>query len=173
MPLKLNVGLSKKIGQPDYGSLGACCNIEFEVDAGLLDHDLDEFQQRVRNAYVACNQAINDELVRHREQSPAQPSGTQQTGHDHNRANNGNHSAGSGGNGNGREITAKQLAYARQLAGQIDAIGARRLDPLANRLYGKATTDLSSFEGSQLIDMLKETKAGRVTLPADLDGVAS
>ena len=57
MPLTLNVNVSKKIGQPDYGSLGASCRVEVELDAGLITGDLDLFQQRVRQAYAACFEA--------------------------------------------------------------------------------------------------------------------
>ena len=63
MPLKLNVGISKTIGLPDYGSLGSTCHIEVEVDGRLIFDDLDGFHQKVRQAYVACAQAVNDELV--------------------------------------------------------------------------------------------------------------
>ena len=65
MPLTLHVGLSKKIGQPDYGSLGASCHVNVELDHALLASDLDGFQQRVRQAFSACRQAVQDELIRH------------------------------------------------------------------------------------------------------------
>ena len=62
MPLTLNVGLSKKIGQPDYGSLGANCNVAVELDASLLSTDLEKFHTHVRNAFNACRQAVHNEL---------------------------------------------------------------------------------------------------------------
>jgi hypothetical protein len=61
--LKLNVGTNRKIGQPDYGSAGASCNLEVELDTALF-HDLDGLHQVVQRAYSACNQAVNDELAR-------------------------------------------------------------------------------------------------------------
>jgi hypothetical protein len=64
MPLKLNVGVSRKVGLPDYGSVGATCNLEMELDAGLLERDLDGFHTRIRSAYVAAHQAVHDELAR-------------------------------------------------------------------------------------------------------------
>ena len=36
MPIKLSLGLSKKIGQPDYGSLGASCHVELELGEHAL-----------------------------------------------------------------------------------------------------------------------------------------
>ncbi len=64
MPMKLNVGVSRKVGMPDYGSVGASCNLEMELDSGLLEKDLDGFHARIRGAYVAAHQAVHDELAR-------------------------------------------------------------------------------------------------------------
>jgi hypothetical protein len=53
-----NVEICKKIGQPDYGSLGASCNVEVELDQSLIFDDLDAFQERVMHAYTACREAF-------------------------------------------------------------------------------------------------------------------
>jgi hypothetical protein len=51
------------VGLPDYGSAGASCNLEVELDTSLF-HDLEGLHQVVRRAYAACNQAVQDELAR-------------------------------------------------------------------------------------------------------------
>lgn len=43
MPLKLHVGISKKLGLPRYSSLGASCNVEVELDHSLLFENLEGF----------------------------------------------------------------------------------------------------------------------------------
>jgi len=64
LPLTLNVGLSKKIGQPDYSSLAASCHVEVELDQSLIFHDLEEFHASVSSIFAACRQAVSDELAR-------------------------------------------------------------------------------------------------------------
>ena len=73
MPLKLTVGLSKKVGLPNYGSLGATCGVEVELHNQALHADPEAFERQVRDAFAACAQAVQDELDRHRP-PPAVPS---------------------------------------------------------------------------------------------------
>ena len=73
MPLKLTVGLSKKVGLPNYGSLGATCGLEVEVPSLSLHSDPEALERQVRDAFAACAQAVQDELDRHRP-PPAVPS---------------------------------------------------------------------------------------------------
>lgn len=71
MPLTLNVGLSRKVGLPNYGSLGASCNVQVELEHSLLQCDPETFHRHIRSAYAACAQAVKEELVRHQQPSDA------------------------------------------------------------------------------------------------------
>ena len=165
MPLKLNVGLSKKIGQPDYGSLGASCNVEVELDHALLASDLEGFQQRARQAFSACRQAVNDELARHTGNQPVgDPAKTAEA------AGNGHTRPATNGAETSHRASRKQLDYVQQLAGQISGLGVRRLEDLAHKMFSKPLADLSSLDASGLIDTLKQIKAGHIDLEAVLGG---
>jgi len=149
MPLTLNVGLSKKIGTPGYGSLGASCHVEVEVDSSLL-YDLDEFQQKVRQIYGGCHQAIQDELQRQQKLTPngcnvvpAAIGDVKPTGSGYN---------------NGRPPDQPRCATASQVRA-IEAIARRQEVDLANLLRNRYGVDgpanLSITQASGLIDDLK------------------
>ena len=159
MALKLNVGVSRKVGLPDYGSVGASCNLELEVEVGLLERDLDAFHARVRDAYVAAHQAVHDELARL--QAPVEaPSDPPAPPRHH--ASNGH----PGGNGHAdrppagrprprRPATDKQVRAIRTIAGRQHA----DLDGLLRGYGVDRPEDLSLRQASELIDALK-TAAG-------------
>jgi hypothetical protein len=182
MPLKLNVGLSKKIGLPHYGSMGASCHVEVELDSTLLFADLDGFQEKVKRVYVACHQAVNDEIQRQQEAeslngaSAAANSnghhdrGDQVAGNGHgvpangDLARNGTSDRSDSGTRGSHRASSKQLSYARQLAGKIQGLGYRGLENLVATMLGKPLADLSSLEASSLIDTLKQVAAGTIDL---------
>ena len=182
MPLRLSAGISKKMGLPNYGSVGATCHVEVELDAGLLTYDLEGLHRHVRNAYVACSQAVNDELARHRE---ALNNGSEQVAREVSRAaehdmdEGGIDQAGGDGNGQGhgnantpRPATPRQIEFVRVLASQIRGLGVRRLDAVTETLCGKPLTGLTHAEASALIDVFKNVRAGKLDLQAALKGAA-
>jgi hypothetical protein len=164
MPITLSVGLSQKVGLPDYGSRGASCHVEVELCHDVLDQDAAAFHEKVRSVFANCRQAVQEELARN--QSQESPAALPSNG-------NGSHHA----NGhtrppaaNGHRASDKQLDYARQLAGQIKGLGVRRIETLANRMFSKPLADLSSLDASGLIDVLKDLKSGKIDLDAAFAG---
>ena len=155
MALKLNVGVSRKVGLPDYGSVGASCNVEVELDSTLIERDLDAFHARVRGAYVAAHQAVHDELARLH--APiTEPQGAPAASPRH--ASNGH----AGGNGDvdhppaGRSrprkpATENQVRAIRSIASRQHA----DLDGLLREFGVNRPEDLSLKQASELIDTLK------------------
>ena len=119
MPMKLQVGLARKVGLPEYSSVSASCSVEVDLNGSLVFDDLDGFHRHVRQAYVACQQGVDDELARQRQGEPAAASAWSDRTHE--RAGNtaGPNDSRSSGNGasNGRRASQKQLGFIRQLAG--------------------------------------------------------
>jgi hypothetical protein len=156
MPLKLSVGLQKKMGLPDYGSLGASCHVECELDSSLINANLDQLQQHVRRAYGVCAQAVNDELARHQTSDSASSANMRTI-----QAATGNGSrAGDGRPANGN--TSRSIRPATQ--SQVRAIRAianrKRLDLgqiLRNGYSVDSPEALSLTDASQVIDMLKDS----------------
>jgi hypothetical protein len=180
MAMKVNLGLSKKLGLANFGSVGATCNLELEMDQSLLQSDPEGFQQRVRRIYAIAAQAVSDELAR---QAGAQPAGTAGNPAPTEHANAATSPAGNGAgnrptgngqrNGNGHTASAKQLEYARQLAGQIKGLGVRKLETLAQKMFSKPLAAITSIDASGLIDTLKSIKAGQIDLNKVLEGEAA
>ena len=147
MPLRLQVGLQQKVGLPDYGSLGASCHVELELDGQLIARSPDAFQQEVARAFEACRQAVQAELVRSK---PTVTNGTSKT----------NGSIG----GNGRQPgDSRRRATASQVRA-LQAIAGRQKFDLAAELrqrFGVARPeDLDLPQASRLIDEFNQPPQG-------------
>lgn len=162
MPTKVSVGLSKKAGLPDYGSIGSSCHVELELDPNILDGDLDRFRQHVRRAYAACREAVEEELSRNPAETGAESNRLDghSNGNGHSPHNGSSKHRNNGSNGrrsvNGRAATQSQVRAIKAIASRsrID------LGPLLDRFGVRAAEDLDIGQASELIDELKGQLAG-------------
>jgi hypothetical protein len=161
MPLKLNIGLSRKMGEANYGSRGASVNVELEVDSTLID-DPNRFHERVRRAFGLVRTALAEELTGGMAtEAHIAPGSPPQNG-------NGNGNGVRNGSGNGQ---AKNGGNRPATQSQVKALHAiarnRRVDLsqfLNERFRIERPEDLSLREASQAIDALKaDGQEGRRT----------
>jgi hypothetical protein len=161
--MKLNVGVSRKVGLPNYGSVGASCNLELELDATLLERDLDAFHTQIRGAYLAAHQAVHNELARLQAldvQAQTKPPARNAV----NGSGAGNGHARSNGEAvfagrtvaeaprSGKSATASQVSAIRSIARQKGV----ELVPLLRSEYDiERPEDLTLRQASVLIDWLK------------------
>jgi hypothetical protein len=188
MPLKLNVGLMKKIGQPHYGSLCASCHLEIEMESSLLERDADAFHDRVRRTFAVCRRAVETELAVGDLRRFDGPSTTLETAAglatgdagasrpltEHAAKNGalkrGAVSAGAadgdrgvpGGEEAFLPASASQIDYVRRLASRIGRAAGLRVEVLAQRRFGKPLAELSRHEATRLILTLRAVKAGEL-----------
>ena len=155
MPIKLNIGLSRKVGEANYGSRGASVNLEVELDSGIVS-DQQRFQERVRALYAQARQSINAELDLPSEGPAIEQSVVQRNGHAS--AHNGN------GNGSGSQSRQEGGSATQSQVRAIFAIARRnRLDPknlVLERFGLDRPEDLSIRDASSLIDDLKRGVIG-------------
>ena len=164
MTIKINVGVNKKIGLPDYGSAGSHCNIEIEADNSILDN-ADQFLLRVQEAYAVARQSVEEELSHHRPGANASPSRAepQQQRQEHRQEyqRNDNTRSDNSSGGNRYIASAKQQNFIASLVKGIKGLNWQTLDKYCNSKWGNNTSQLSPKQASELIDDLKSAKEGR------------
>jgi len=174
MAIKINVGVNKKIGLPDYGSAGGHCNIEIEADNSILDN-ADQFLQRVKDAYEMARQSVEEELSHHRpggstngntgqrtsqQREPARTEPAQQRQEYRPDYRSDNTTSGN------RIASAKQQQFIASLVKGVKGLNWKTLDNYCSVQFGKNTSQLTPKEASALIEDLKAAKDGRKEIAA-------
>lgn len=170
MPLKVSVGLSKKVELPGDESLGASCSIELELDSSLLQNNLGGFHHHIQAVYGACAQAVQDELTRQRNTGTvAVPTSRPSNAIGHGGRNSQPRNEGS----DSSHVSRKKVDDVTRFADRIEGLGSRGLNELTDRMFHKPLTELSSLEASSLIATLRDLEAGRIDVKAVLGGAAA
>ena len=151
MPLTLNVGLTKKVGEANYGSRGASVNFDVELEANLTGEP-EQLRERIRYLFALAKDAVEEEL------SGDSPAST----NDHHGNSNGNGHNGNGSSNGSRRSSNGRPATASQVRA-IHAIASRNhvnLDGHLSEFGVSEPDDLSVSQASELIDTLKAQPAG-------------
>ena len=135
--IRLNVGLSRKLGQANYGSKGGSVNLEVEV--ADLDHD--KLRDSIHRLFNLAKQSLEEELgaeVHEVQDRPVVQVTAQATGQTLQEAVS----------AQGKLVTGKQLSFLQNLA----RTQRRNLEKECEEAFQTLPERLSSKQASQLIE---------------------
>mgnify|MGYP001563117379 CR=1 FL=1 len=137
----VTVGLQQKIGQPNFGSVGASCSIEVQLDSDEADAP-EVIAARIKHAFDRCRQSIDEELQHQDRETVTTNTGT-----------------GFRKSAPPRDTTSRSRSATDAQVRAIRAIASRHGIVLASELHGRfgarSPTDLTVGQASELIDALK------------------
>jgi hypothetical protein len=139
MPLKLNVGASKKVGESNFGSRGASVNIEMELESALVN-DPPKLQERIRQLFGLVRSSLAEELNGNGSNKPVAGNGTSAPNDSGQRSNP------------SRPATQSQVKAIHAIS-RSKQVNLTKL--LRDRFHVSKPDDLSLKEASSLIDELK------------------
>ncbi len=146
---KVTVGLQQKIGQPNFGSIGASCSIELHLDDDEAARP-EVLSSRVRQAFAQCRDCIAKELLLH-ETTPSgdllkseRPSSDQKRIPE--RSTSSDHAP--------RTATEAQVRAIRAIASKA---GLSLASELEQGFGVRSPNQLTIAQASQLIDSLKQS----------------
>jgi len=156
MPLKLNIGLARKVGEPNYSSRGASVNVEMELESALIYEPV-KLKDRIRQLFDVVRSSVTEELNSHGNNS----------GNDNGQTRNGDTNGNSNGAGhspqNGTSQTSARPATSSQVKAILAIAAKQRLDVhllLQNRFHATRPEQLSIRQASEFIDTLKSSNGG-------------
>lgn len=138
--LKLNVGLNRKVGEPNYGSRGGSVNMEVELDNSLMQEP-ERLRETVSRLFAMVRQSLEQELVA---ESPAIK--TDQSVQVSVKAEG--QTLQDVLNSNARLVTGKQLSFLQNLA----RVQRRNLEKECEQAFQASPERLTSKQASQLIE---------------------
>lgn len=160
MPMKLNIGLSRKVGEANYGSRGASVNVELEVD-GSLAAEPTKLHERIRQLFALVRNSLAEELNggnHHAAGAGNGNGGTTQAPNSANAGSGGSREPTSPGNGRSRPATPSQVKAIYGIA-RSQQINLAQL--LGERFSANRPDELTIQEASRLIDELKRNQPGQ------------
>lgn len=138
MPLKLNISLSRKVGEANYGSRGATVGLEMEAEASLA-HQPDQLYDQIAHFFSLARESVDRELAK-----PTTPLTHVVMG-----------------NGSAARLAREARGATANQLRAIHAIATEReLDLMSelHRRYGvEEPAELSIVQASELIDALKSS----------------